>query len=102
MDSIKMSNISKALIIFSFPATGASAAVKERIGGETGLKRDIAATNQGKCFCFGFSSKYKNQDFDFKRGTNYPIIKGRFKTNIQFWPEELSAYASIINIIEQV
>ena len=40
------------------------------------------------------------QEFEFEKGNKYPSVKGRFKKNLIFWQETLSANSEILEIID--
>ena len=40
------------------------------------------------------------QESEFEKGNNYPSVKGRFRKNLMFWRETLSANSAILEIID--
>ena len=46
------------------------------------------------------SNDYTIQEFEFKKGNNYPSVKGRLKKNLIFWWETLSTNSTILEVID--
>ena len=77
--------------------------VKEGTGANTAQNPDIETKVEGMKIDNEFSDlseDYNIQKFEFEKDNNYPPVKGRFKKNLIFWQETLSANSVILEIID--
>ena len=79
--------------------------VKEGTGANTAQNPDIETKVEGMKIDNEFSDLSEDQNiqkFEFEKDNNYPSVKGRFKKNLIFWQETLSANSAILEIIDNV
>ena len=81
--------------------TRALVLVKEGTGANTARTPDAETKVEGMKIDNEFSdlsNDYTIHEFEFKKGNNYPSVKGRLKKNLIFWQETLSANSAILEI----
>ena len=81
--------------------TRALVVMKECTGANTARTPDAETKVEGMKIdneFFDLSNDYTIQEFEFEKGNNYPSVKGRFKKNLIFWQETLSANSAILEI----
>ena len=79
--------------------TRALVVAKEGTGANTARNPDTETKLEGMKInnqLSDLSEDYNIQELELEKGNNYPSVKGRFKKNLIFWQETLSANSAIL------